>query len=115
MPTGLTTPTFIGGPLGLAPGRNASSLSLVSVNDASGALETQGPPVGFRGVLPEDVAFDADGDQLAVVVFQDHEKPKSDGWIAYFDIVREGGALRVIPLDKTTPLPRGGHDLYVRY
>jgi len=104
-----------GGPLGLAPGRNASSLSLVSVNDASGALETQGQPVGFRGVLPEDVAFDADGDQLAVVVFQDHEQPRSDGWIAYFDIVREGGALRVIPLDKTTPLPRGGHDLYVRY
>lgn len=104
-----------GGPLSLVPGRASSSLSLVSVDDASGALETQGPPVGFRGVLPEDVAFDADGDQLAVVVFQDHEKPRSDGWIAYFEIVRDGEWLRVIPLDKTTPLPRGGHDLYVRY
>ena len=100
-----------GGPLAAVPGRSASSLSLVAVDEATGELATQGPPVGFRGVLPEDAAFDADGDAVAVVVYQDHDAPRSDGWLAFFDIVREEGVPRATLTDRRVALPRGGHDL----
>ena len=103
------------GVLSLAPGRSSSSLSLVGVDDATGELVLHGDPIGFRGVLPEDVAFDADGDQLAVVVFQDHDAPRSDGWLTYFEIENTDQGPRLVPLKKRTPLPRGGHDLLARY
>ena len=100
-----------GGPLALVPGRSASSLSLVAFDPATGELETLGAPVGFRGVLPEDAAFDADGDSLAVVVYQDHDAPLSDGWLAFFDIDRTGARPVARLTDRRVALPRGGHDL----
>ncbi|MEM8654244.1 MAG: hypothetical protein AAGF36_05825 [Pseudomonadota bacterium] len=104
-----------GGPLALAPGRGASSLSLVAVDDATGAVTALGDPVGFPGVLPEDAAFDADGDRLTVVVYQDHDAPKSDGWLAHFEVQSTAEGPRAVLLETRTPLPRGGHDLAVRY
>ncbi|MGF1465641.1 MAG: hypothetical protein ACFCGT_05875 [Sandaracinaceae bacterium] len=103
------------GLLSLVPGRGASSLSLVSVDDRTGTLRTLGPPVGFRGVLPEDVAFDRDGDQLAVVVFQDHDDPRSAGWLELFAVDRSGDEPRVARTGRRIPLPRGGHDLVAVY
>ncbi len=97
-----------GGPLSLVPGRGASSLSLVRVDDATGTLETLGEPVGFRGVLPEDAVFDADGDRLAVVVYQDHDAPRSDGWVEIFAV--EGDD--IVPTGRRIPMPRGAHDLF---
>lgn len=96
-----------GGVLALAPGRRASSLSLVAVDDASGALETVGEPVGFRGVLPEDAVFDADGDRIAVVVYQDHDAPRSDGWVELFAVEDDA----IVPTGRRIPMPRGAHDL----
>lgn len=100
-----------GGLLGLVPGRGASSLSLVGVDDASGRLASYGDPVGFRGVLPEDAAFDADGDAVAVVVYQDHGAPRSGGWLAFFEVDRGGPEPRLRLTDRRVPLPRGAHDL----
>ncbi|MEL6463721.1 MAG: hypothetical protein AAFQ58_02035 [Pseudomonadota bacterium] len=96
------------GMLSIVPGRGASSLSLVAIDDVSGKLQTLGDPVGFKGVLPEDAIFDADGDQIAVVIYQDHDAPRSDGWIETFtvenDVIRRTG--------QRHPLPRGAHDLF---
>lgn len=91
--------------------RDRSSLSLVAVDDLTGSLATLGRPVGFRGVLPEDAVFDRDGDQLAVAVFQDHDAPRSGGWIEFFDIVGEGDTRRPVPTGRRLTLPRGIHDL----
>ncbi|SFQ61288.1 hypothetical protein SAMN05421853_11323 [Roseivivax halotolerans] len=97
-----------GGALALVPGRTGSSLSLLSVDDATGVVATLGDPVGFRGVLPEDVVFDADGDRLAVVVYQDHDGPRSDGWVEIFAIDGDD----IVPTGRRIPMPRGAHDLY---
>ena len=97
-----------GGPLALVPGRGASSLSLVRVDEGTGLLETLGDPVGFRGVLPEDAVFDTDGDRLAVVIYQDHDAPRSDGWVEIFAIDGE----EIIPTGRRIPMPRGAHDLF---
>ena len=101
-----------GFPLGLLPGRGASSLSLVGVDDRTGELAVHGEPVGFRGVLPEDAVFDADGDQLAVVVYQDHDAPRSGGWVSFFDVDLDAEVPRLRLTDRRVPLPRGAHDLY---
>lgn len=100
-----------GGLTRLVPGRGASSLSLVSVDADTGELDTLGPPVGFRGVLPEDVAFDRDDDHLAVAVYQDHDAPTSNGWIEYFAIEEADDGPRITRTGTTTPMPRGAHDL----
>ncbi|MFQ6550387.1 hypothetical protein AADZ90_020775 [Aestuariibius sp. 2305UL40-4] len=100
-------------PLGIAPGRGASSLSLVTVDGGTGQLETVTEPVGFRGVLPEDAVFDRDGDHLAVVIYQDHDAPRSDGWVEFFGIEREGAGMRIVPTGERIGLPRGTHDLFV--
>lgn len=102
-----------GGALSLVPGRASSSLSLVAFDPKTGGLTTLGAPVGFRGVLPEDAVFDADGDALAVVVYQDHDAPRSDGWLAFFDIDRSGPVPVARLTDRRVALPRGGHDLVV--
>ncbi|MEM9751693.1 MAG: hypothetical protein AAF869_12155, partial [Pseudomonadota bacterium] len=91
--------------------RNAASLSLVEVDARSGALKTLGEPVKFRGVLPEDAVFDADGDHIAAIVYQDHGKPRSDGWVTFFRIEGRGDARRIIETGERIALPRGGHDL----
>lgn len=97
-----------GGLLSVVPRRNASSLSLVRVDDATGTLETLGEPVGFRGVLPEDAVFDRDGDSLAVVVYQDHDAPRSEGWVEIFDVNGE----EIVPTGRRIAMPRGAHDLF---
>ncbi|MEM7737300.1 MAG: hypothetical protein AAF267_16080 [Deinococcota bacterium] len=102
-----------GGPLSLVPARGASSLSLVGVDDATGILTTYGEPVGFRGVLPEDAVFDADGDQIAVVIYQDHDAPRSNGWLSFFDVDRSGVEPTLTLTDRQIDLPRGAHDLAI--
>ncbi|MEL6365480.1 MAG: hypothetical protein AAFR11_11650 [Pseudomonadota bacterium] len=100
-----------GGLTAIFRGRSASSLSLVAIDDATGDLRTLGKPVRFRGVLPEDAVFDADGDRIAVVVYQDHGAPRSDGWITFFRIDGTGDDRRAVETGERIALPRGGHDL----
>ena len=97
-----------GGMFSIVPARGASSLSLVSVDAATGQLETLGDPAGFEGVLPEDAVFDADGDQIAVVIYQDHDAPRSDGWIETFAVQDD----EILRTGQRLMLPRGAHDLF---
>ena len=100
-----------GVPTGLFRGRHASSVSLVAVDEAAGTLTTLGAPVRFRGVLPEDAAFDASGRQLAVVVYQDHDAPRSGGWVTRFRVEGAGADRRLVETGPLVALPRGAHDI----
>lgn len=102
-----------GGPLTLIPAREASSLSLVAVHTETGRLTTIGDPVGFRGVLPEDAVFDADGDQIAVVIYQDHDDLLSDGWVEFFTVDPTAADRPFTSTGRRIALPRGTHDLFV--
>lgn len=97
-----------GGLFRIVPARGASSLSLVSVDAATGQLETLGEPIGFEGVLPEDAVFDADGDRIAVVIYQDHDAPRSDGWVETFALEDD----EIFRTGERVMLPRGAHDLF---
>jgi DNA-binding beta-propeller fold protein YncE len=78
-----------GFPAGMIPGRDGATLSLVSFNPENGALaEIDRKP--FRGLLPEDAAFDRSGNNIAVVLYETREDPKS-GFVDYWRIV--GGKL----------------------
>ncbi|MEM1396683.1 MAG: hypothetical protein AAGH38_04450, partial [Pseudomonadota bacterium] len=100
-------------PTGLFPGRKSSSLSLVKVDEKTGTLTTLGDELDFCGVLPEDAGFDSDGDRVAVVVYQDHGDPRSNGWITFFAIEGEGDERIPVETGDRIPLPRGGHDLII--
>ena len=102
-----------GGPLAIVPGRGSSSLSLLTVDDVTGELATVGAQTGVRGVLPEGVVFDRNGDQIAIVVYQDHAAPRSDGWVEFFAIDAERAAPPIIPTGRRLPMPRGAHYLVV--
>ena len=62
-------------------------------------------------MLPEDAAFDADGDHLAVVIYQGHGDPRSDGWLSFFDVDRSGDVPQARLTNQRVDLPRGAHDL----
>ncbi len=87
-------------------------MSLVALDHETGDVTTLGKPLKFKGVLPEDVVFDADGDRVAVVVFQNQDKPRSEGWITFFRIEGRNGGRRVVEIGERIALPRGGHDLF---
>jgi hypothetical protein len=91
--------------------RHKASLSLIGFDGASGALSALDGPVAFEGVLPEDAVFDADGDMLAVAVFNGKATSPDAGWIAWFRVDREGGKAVLVPLSHRSPTPRGAHDL----
>ncbi len=99
-------------PLVMFPRRGFSSLSLVTVDEATGALTTVGRPVRFRGVLPEDAVFDCNDDTIAVAVFHDHVRQPTEGWVALFALT--GDDRRPFrELDTRIMTARGAHDLVV--
>jgi len=100
-----------GFPYALFGRRERASLSLVTVDPATGALRAVDGPVAFDGLLPEDAVFDADGDMVAVAVF--HERGGQDGFVSYFKVDRGAGGARLIPTGRRTLLARGVHDLAV--
>lgn len=95
--------------------RMYSSLSLVSVNQETGKLETIGKPLRFEGVLPEDAMFDRDGDMLAVVVFHEFSENPQEGWIEYFKFDKSGAQPKFQSTGVRVKIKRGGHDLAVIY
>lgn len=100
-----------GFPTGMFRGRSASSVSLFSVNRETGLPTRLGEPVRFRGVLPQGIAFDDTGRNLAVAVFQDHDAQSTSGWVRFFRIEGDGEAARLQPTDRKVPTPRGAHFL----
>jgi DNA-binding beta-propeller fold protein YncE len=98
-------------PTGLISGRDASSASLFAVDPATGRLTALGPAVSFRGVLPQGIAFDRSGRNLAIAIFQDHAAGSTAGWIQYLAIAGEGPERRLELTDQRLPTPRGAHYL----
>ncbi|MEM7767927.1 MAG: hypothetical protein AAF253_10630 [Pseudomonadota bacterium] len=88
-------------------GRREYSVSLVSIDPETGAM-AELDRAYTAGILPEDVIFDAAGENLAVAVF--HRRKGADrlrGFIDFYSI--EGDTLA--RQDVTQPVMRGAHDL----
>lgn len=89
------------------PGRRRYSVSLLSLDPATGQLEEL-DRIHQAGVLPEDVIFDASGRNLAVAVF--HRRKGSNrqrGFVDFFGI--ESDQLKSQGV--TQRVMRGAHDL----
>lgn len=84
----------------------ASSLTLLSFDAESGEM-TVLDQQGFDGNLPEDAVFDADGDALAVAIYEDAKRADGLGYVAYWRV--EDDALVFTGVE--TPVARGAHDL----
>jgi len=90
-------------------GKPYSSLSLVRFEPDSGQLRTLGE-YGFEGLLPEQVAFDASGRGLAVVVYHYREDQPRKGGVEFWTITTETAP----ELQRTgfmVPVVRGAHDI----
>ena len=98
-------------PFALFKRSKASSLSLVSFDEPSGALAVADGPVRMDAILPEDVMFDDDGDALAVVSYQDSKKGvPQNAWLEIYAI--DDGA-RIRPTGQRVELVRGAHDMEI--
>lgn len=88
-------------------GRRRYSVSLVSLDPETGALDEL-DRVYKAGILPEDVIFDAGGNNLAVAVFHRRKgEGRNQGYIDYFSIEDD----RLASQGVTQPVMRGAHDL----
>ncbi|MGJ3231787.1 MAG: hypothetical protein ACFE0P_08315 [Oceanicaulis sp.] len=94
------------------PGRNRSSLRLISIHPDTGVLTLEGPEVYFDGVLPEDAIFDADGDSLAVAVFHLRDGPgRRRGYIDLWRVSETEDGPRLSATGQRLETVRGPHDL----
>jgi len=91
-------------------GKPFSSLSLVKFDPASGQLITVGEEYGFEGLLPEQAAFDATGNALAVVVYHYREPSPRTGAIEFWNVILEETP-HLERTDYTIDVVRGAHDI----
>jgi hypothetical protein len=92
------------------PGNDISSLSLVRFDRETGALTTLGE-YGFEGLLPQGVAFDADGDALAVGIHNEREAHLDEGLVEFWNVVRAGDAPHLERTSLRFPVVRGPHTM----
>ena len=90
-------------------GKPYSSLSLVQFDPTSGAL-TKVKEYGFEGLLPEQVAFDASGNALAVVIYNYREPSPETGAVEFWTVVA-GDSPRLERSGYTLDVIRGAHDI----
>lgn len=89
------------------PGRRRYSVSLLSLDPVTGALEERGR-VRAEGLLPEDAIFDRDGENVAVAVFHRRKGPdRTRGFVDFYRI--ESG--HIVNQNVTQGTERGVHDL----
>jgi DNA-binding beta-propeller fold protein YncE len=91
-------------------GKRHSSLSLVKVNRQTGELTTLGKEYGFEGLLPENAAFDAEGDALAVVIFHDRQQSPRKGTVEFWNVIK-GEEARLERTGFKIDVTRGPHDI----
>lgn len=90
-------------------GKSYSSLSLVKFNSRSGQL-TKVDEYGFAGLLPEQVTFDAEGNSLAVVIFNYREPSPTKGAVEFWNVI-PGDKPRLVRTGYKIDVVRGAHDL----
>jgi DNA-binding beta-propeller fold protein YncE len=93
----------------VTPGGEINSLSLIAFDNATGQLQVLGEEYGFEGVLPEDAMFDADGDSLGVVIYNERENPMNPGYIEFWNVIRAGEEPRLQRTSIRVPVVRGPH------
>lgn len=87
-----------------------SSLYLLSFDPSNGKLAIE-DQVSILGILPQNIVFDADGDMLAVTVFQNYDLTQQRGGIAFWNIIDKEGKKKLKPSIFSATLPRGCHGL----
>ncbi|MEO1393978.1 MAG: hypothetical protein AAFV90_13800 [Cyanobacteria bacterium J06634_5] len=90
-------------------GKPYSSLSLVQFAPLTGQLDTL-EEYGFEGLLPEQATFDASGNSLAVVIFNDREPSPETGAIEFWNVV-SGNSPRLERTGYKINVVRGAHDV----
>ena len=97
---------------GLPPawrGKAYSSLSLVSFDPTSGEFTPAGE-YGFEGLLPEQATFDASGQSLAVVIYNDREPSPRTGAVEFWQVI-SGDQPRLKHSGLRLGVVRGAHDI----
>jgi hypothetical protein len=92
-------------------GGDLNSLSLLSFDNQTGELRVLGGEYGFEGVLPEQAMFDADGDALAVVIYNEREDPMKPGYVEFWNVIRSGDQPRLVRTAVRVSVVRGPHAL----
>jgi DNA-binding beta-propeller fold protein YncE len=90
-------------------GKPYSSLSLVKFNPRSGQL-TKIDEYGFEGLLPEQITFDAEGNSLAVVIFNYREPSSTKGAVEFWNVIPSDQP-RLERTGYKIDVVRGAHDL----
>ncbi len=90
------------------PAGELNSLTLLSFDNQTGQLAALGE-YGFEGVLPEDAMFDADGDALGVVIYNEREDPNNSGYVEFWNVIREGSEPQLERTAVRVPVVRGPH------
>ncbi|MEO1593590.1 MAG: hypothetical protein AAFU71_20225, partial [Cyanobacteria bacterium J06632_22] len=90
-------------------GKPYSSLSLVQLDPRTGQL-TALAEYGFEGLLPEQATFDARGNTLAVVIFNNREPAPTTGAIEFWNVI-PGKSPRLVRSGYRLAVIRGAHDI----
>jgi hypothetical protein len=94
------------------PGADMSSVSLVRFDKATGVLSTLGE-YAFEGLLPQGVAWDADGDALAIGIHNDPEPLPKTGFVEFWNVKRDGDSPQLERTSLRHPVVRGPHLMIV--
>ncbi|MEO0521547.1 MAG: hypothetical protein AAF088_01350 [Pseudomonadota bacterium] len=84
-----------------------SSLTLIDLDPATGMMETVGT-YAYDGILPEAAAFDASGDYVMVVNYDQFEGGSDGGSIDFWRLV-EGDRPKLVQTRTSIPVPHGPH------
>ena len=84
-----------------------ASLTLIDLTPETGAMETVGTYY-YDGILPEAAAFDASGNYLAVVNYDQHFGGAEGGSIDFWRLVK-GAAPKLVKTRTSIPTPHGPH------
>ncbi len=102
--------TFLPDNLSFVAGTDLNSLSLLTFDTETGDL-TLVDQYGFEGVLPEHAAFDADGDALAVAIYNRRDDPMAPGYLEFWNVTEADGAPALARTDRQIDVVRGPHVL----
>ncbi|MEO1193637.1 MAG: hypothetical protein AAFY02_17910 [Pseudomonadota bacterium] len=86
-----------------------SALSLIDLNPETGQMERVGV-FPFEGILPEAAAFDASGDYLMVVNFDQLDGGPEGGSIDFWRLIT-GEAPKLVKTRTSVPVPHGPHSM----
>lgn len=89
-----------------------SSLSLLTLDPASGRLETVAEEL-FDGLLPEGPAFDTDGKFVVVTVFDHLDLARRRGELRFWELIHDDAQPRLRPTLYSLEVMRGPHTLVV--